>query len=98
MARTYYKGDDFNAFNQDWVKIELDFPEDWIISKIAFKVGNLPVMIYHNPVFPLYISLTSEQTIDLKDVNTCYLAIFDEEGRKQTLEGSWSFIAENEVV
>lgn len=98
MARIYYKGDDFNSFNQDWVEIELDFPDDWIISKAAFKVGNLPVMVFHNPVFPLKVNLTSEQTTDLKDVNTCYLAIFDEEGRKQTLEGSWSFVARNEVV
>lgn len=97
MSR-YYKGDDFNSFNQEWVRINLDIPNNWIISKAEFKVGNLPTMRFINPVFPLGVSLTSEQSANLKDINTCYLAIFDEEGRKQTLEGSWTFSAEDEVV
>ena len=81
MSR-YYKGDDFNSFNQEWVRINLDIPSNWIISKAEFKVGNLPTMRFINPVFPLDVSLTSEQSANLKDINTCYLAIFDEEGRK----------------
>ena len=98
MAEKYYKGDDFNAFGEDWVEIELDFPEDWLISKAEFKVGNLPTMRFPNPIFPLVVNLTSEQSANLKDVNTCYMAIYDEEGRKKTLDGSWTFLAENEVV
>ena len=98
MAEKYYKGDDFDAFDQEWVQIVLDFPEDWIISRAEFKVGNLPVMRFNDPIFPLSIYLTSEQTINLKDVNTCYLAIYDDLGRKQTLSGSWTFQAEDEVV
>ena len=98
MAEKYYKGDDFDAFDQEWVQIVLDFPEDWIISRAEFRVGNLPVMRFNDPIFPLSIYLTSEQTINLKDVNTCYLAIYDDLGRKQTLSGSWTFQAEDEVV
>lgn len=98
MAEKYYKGDDFDAFDQKWAQIELDFPEDWIISKADFKVGNLPVMRFTDPVFPLDVNLTSEQTVNLKDVNTCYMAIYDDKGKKQTLEGSWTFQAEDEVV
>ena len=97
MAR-YFKGDDYNAFGQEWALIEADIPEDWVVSKAELKVGNLPVMTFNNPVFPFSVSLASYQTANLKDVNECYLAIYDEEGRKQTLEGSWTFIAENEVV
>ena len=98
MAIKYYKGDDFNSFGETWVLIELEFPEDWVISKAEFRVGNLPVMRFPNPVFPIPVNLTSEQTSSLKDVNTCYLAIYDEEGRKKTVSGSWTFIAEDEVV
>lgn len=98
MSYKYYKGDDFNSFNQEWVQIQLDIPVDWTVYKAEFKVGNLPVMRFINPVFPLDVSLTSEQTANLKDINTCYLAIYDEEGRKQTLDGSWTFTAEDEVV
>ena len=98
MARKYYKGDDFNAFNQEWALIEVDIPEDWVVTKAELRVGNLPKMTFSNPVFPLPVNLESYQTSNLKDVNECYLAIYDEEGRKQTLDGSWTFIAENEVV
>lgn len=98
MTEKYYKGDDFNAFNEDWVLIDLDLPEDWVVSKAVFKVGNLPAMVFLNPIFPISVSLTSEQSINLKGTNTCYMAIYDENNRKKTLEGSWTFFAENEVV
>ena len=98
MTEKYYKGDDYNAFGEDWILIDLDFPEDWIISKAEFRVGNLPVMRFPNPVFPIPVGLTSEQSANLKDINTCYLAIYDEEGRKKTVDGCWTFVAENEVV
>ena len=98
MAIKYYRGDDFDAFGEEWVLIELDFPEDWVISKAEFRVGNLPLMRFPNPVFPIPVSLTSEQSANLKDVNTCYLAIYDEEGRKKTIDGSWTFVVEDEVV
>ena len=97
MAK-YYKGDDFNSFDQEWAVVEVDIPEDWVVSKAELRVGNLPKMTFYNPVFPFPVNLEAYQTSNLKDVNTCYLAIYDEEGRKQTLEGSWTFIAENEVV
>ena len=98
IVAKYFKGDDFNAFGQEWALIEVDIPEDWIVTKAELKVGNLPKMTFYNPVFPFPVSLDSSQSCNLKDVNTCYLAIYDEEGRKLTLEGSWTFIAENEVV
>ena len=84
MAR-YYKGDDFNAFGQEWALVEVDIPEDWVVAKAELRVGNLPKMTFY-------------QTSNLKDINECYLAIYDEEGRKLTLDGSWTFVAENEVV
>lgn len=97
MAK-YYKGDDFNAFGQEWALVEVDIPEDWIVSKAELKIGNLPKMTFPNPVFPLPVNLESYQTVNLKDVNTCYVAIYDEEGRKLTLDGSWTFVAEEERV
>ena len=98
MTRKYRRGDDWNAFGQEWALIEADIPEDWVVSKAVFKVGNLAPITFENPVFPIPFSLESYQTIDLKDVTTCYLAIYDEQGRKQTLEGSWTFETEEEVV
>ncbi len=95
---TYFRGDDWNSFGQEWVEIQADVPSDWIISKAEFKVGNLPVMTFIEPEFPIPVSLDASQTSILKDVNVCYLAIYDEYGRKQTLEGSWTFVTEAEKV
>ena len=98
MVNRYYRGDDWNAFGQEWAIIEVDIPEEWVVSKAEFKVGNLPVMTFNNPVFPLPVSLEAYQTENLKDIVTCYLALYDEQGRKQTCEGSWTFETEEEVV
>lgn len=98
MARKYYKGDDFDAFDQEWAEVVVDIPEDWIVTKAELKVGNLPKMTFIDPVFPFPVALDSSQSINLKNVNTCHLAIYDTKNRKKTLEGSWTFIAENEVV
>lgn len=94
----YYKGDDFNSFGKTWALIEVDIPQDWVVTKAELRIGDLPKMTFLNPVFPLPVDLSSYQTANLRNVNTCYLAIYDEEGRKQTLEGSWTFFVEDEVV
>ena len=94
----YYKGDDYDAFDEDWAVLELAIPEDWVVTKAKFRVGNLPAMTFENPVFPFVVNLNSSQTSNLKDVNTCYMAIYDHKGRKKTLIGSWTFVAEDEVV
>ena len=94
----YFKGDDYDAFGQEWALVEVDIPEDWVVTKAKLKVGNLPEMTFYNPVFPFPVSLNSYQTSNLKDINECYLAIYDDKGRKLTMEGSWTFRAEKEVI
>lgn len=96
-----FKGDNTGAFNNTFLKINLRMPEGFEetpISKAKFKVSNLPTMIFNNPVFPLQINLTSAQTAQLKQQNTCYLAIYDEEGRKATCKGNIKFVAYDSVV
>lgn len=93
-----YKGDDLGAFNNSFITINANIPEGFTISKAKFKVGNLPTMTFDNPVFPLIVNLTSAQTRQLQQQNTCYLAVFDELGRKCTCKGSITFVAKDEVV
>lgn len=86
--------DDTAAFGADWIEIYAEFPDEtWAerISMAQFKVGNLPVMTFDSPEFPIRINLTSEQTGLLKDVNNCYLAVYDENGLKRTCEGTLTF-------
>ena len=94
----YYKGDDFDAFDEEWVIVEFDIPEEWVVSKAKVKIGNLPAILIPDPNRIEYLTLDSSQSASLKDVNACYAAIYDERGRKKTLEGSWTFVAEDEVV
>ena len=98
IVNSYYRGDDWDAFDQEWARIEVDIPEDWEISRAEFRVGDLPVMTFIDPVFPIPVSLAGYQTDRLKDVTSCYLAIYDRQGRKQTLNGSWTFQTKEKVV
>lgn len=93
-----FRGDDTNAFGQNWLYIEVDYPSDWNISRAEFKIGDLPVMVFEEPEFPLPVNLMSSQTALLKDVNVCYLALYDENGLKQTCEGSYSFKTRKKAV
>ena len=96
-----FRGDSTMAFSQDFIEVHAEFPDDtWAdrISRCEIKIGPLPVMTFENPVFPFKINLTSEQTILLKDVNDCYMAVYDENGYKQTCEGQLTFTSRRRVV
>lgn len=93
-----FRGDDTDSFDQVWGTINAEFPEDWNVIGAEFKVGNLPAIWFDNPVFPLNVNLPSVQTALLKDINTCYLALYDSQGRKQTCEGSFTFKTRKRVV
>ena len=94
----YYKGDDFDAFDQEWAEVDFDCPEDWIILRAEIRIGNLPVLTFPDPIFPFPLSLSAAQTRALKDTNTVRMAVYDIKGRKQTVNGSWTFVANDEVV
>ena len=98
MTEKIFRGDNTNSFGQDWLIIEAEIPEDWVVSMAEFKVGNLPAMMIDEPEFPLSINLSSAQTALLKDTNSCYLSLFDENGYKQTCEGTFIFETRKQVI
>lgn len=93
-----YKGDNSGAFGNNFITIKANIPEGHVVSKAQFKVGNLPVMTFTNPDFPIVVNLTPAQTRQLQQQNTCYLAVYDELGRKATCKGTITFVAKDEVV
>lgn len=96
---TIFKGDDSSAFGGAFITINANnIPTGFEISKAKFKVGNLPVITFDNPQFPLVVNLTSVQTRQLQQQNVCYLAVYDNEGRKLTCRGKAEFVALDEVV
>lgn len=92
-----YRGDDTDAFNGKFITIELENAENLIISKAEFKCGTI-LKTFENPLFPLQVSLSAEETAQLNYTNNCYLALYDEEGRKRTCAGTITITSKREVV
>lgn len=92
-----YRGDDTNAFGNKFLTVELENTNNLIISKAEFKCGTI-LKTFENPEFPLQISLSREETLQLSYTNDCYLALYDEEGRKRTCSGSITITSKREVV
>ena len=92
-----YRGDDTNAFDAKFLEIDLENVEGLTISKAEFRCGSI-LKTFENPLFPISISLTSEETAKLGMNNACYLAIYDELGRKHTCKGVLTFTSKLKVV
>ena len=91
-------GDDTDAFGFDFLTINLENASEYIITKAEVRIG--PVKkIFNNPVFPLHVSLNKQETDQLNEYkNSCYMAIYDQNNRKYTCEGTLSFKASPKVV
>lgn len=87
-----YRGDDTDAFGGNFLRVDLIGAPEAVITKADWICGQI-VKSFENPEFPLVINLTQEDTAKLKSQNTCYLALYDENGRKKTCEGSLTFTA-----
>lgn len=94
---TIYKGDDTNAFGQNFIKIDLTGAEGYTISKVIFQCGPIQ-KVYTRPQFPIYVNFNHNESNRLQQNSVCYLQIFDEKGRRQTCEGTLSFTAKTKVV
>lgn len=93
-----HKGDDTDAFDFNFLTINLQNAQDYIISKAEIKIGVIK-KIFDNPTFPLHVSLNKEETAQLDEFNNkCFMAIYDTQGRKYTCEGTLSFKASPKVV
>lgn len=92
-----FKGDNTGAFGNSFITVNLDNPQDYVISKVVFVCGCFQ-KAFPNPVFPLTINFTSEETEHFRTANTCYLVAYDEQGRQKTCKGTLTFKAQNGVL
>lgn len=98
MATIIYKGDDTNAFGENFIRILRPSNTDgYVITKAIFQCGPIQ-KIYRNPVFPIYVNFSSTESKKLSQTNECYLQVFDEKGLKKTCKGSLTFTAKAQVV
>lgn len=84
------RGDNTAAFGGRFLTISLQNDTGLYISRAEFACGCLRIS-FDNPQFPLQINLDEKQTSQLCGENTCYLAVWDEDGRKRTCEGKLTF-------
>lgn len=94
---TIYKGDDTNAFGQNFIKVTLKNDAGYTISKVIFQCGPIQ-KVYVRPQFPIYIDFTHVESKRLKQESECYLQVFDEKGLRQTCKGTLTFTAKAQVV
>ena len=97
MSDAIYKGDNTGAFGNSFITINLSNPLDYPISKAIFVCGCFQ-KTFENPIFPLKINFTSEETKKLNISNVCYLVVFDSLNRQKTCKGTLIFKAQNGVL
>lgn len=91
-------GDDTNAFEFNFLTVYLTNAEKYIITKAEIRIGSVK-KTFDNPVFPLQVSLNKKETEQLNEYNNkCYMAIYDNIGRKYTCKGTLNFKANPKVV
>lgn len=79
------RSDDTNAFGQDeLLRINFTVPEGQTVSKAILICGNLE-LTFDEPISPIQVNLSGEQTAQLKDHNSCDLVLYDEYNRQLTL-------------
>lgn len=85
-----YKGEDTDAFGQQFLTINITVPDGWVISKAELTIGKLTPIIFNSPEPPyvLHVSLNRSQTKQLERSNKARLAIFDTSGKKKILDGT----------
>ena len=92
-----YKGDDTGAFDQTFIRIDIQKPSDAIITKVILQCGPIQ-KVYANPTFPIDVNFTHNESSRLYQASVCYLQVFDSKGRRQTCEGTLSFTAKQKVI
>lgn len=85
-------GDDSRAFGQNLLRITLSDPDGLLnnhsISRCEIRFCGCVTKVFENPVFPLIVNLTSEESEKLSvGNNTAVMAVWDEDGRKLTPDG-----------
>ena len=94
---TIYKGDDTNAFGENFIKIDVKNDAGYTISKCIFQCGPIQ-KVYVRPQFPIYVNFSHVESERLYQQSECFLQIFDEKGLRKTCKGSLTFTAQPKVV
>lgn len=82
---------------QNFIEIEFENDSEFEIYKLIVQCGEIHKE-YIEPVSPLIVTLTKEETKKLNYNNFVYVAAEDKEGNKLTADGYATFGAKRQVV
>lgn len=92
------KGDNTGAFGNDFLRIYLNNPNNLYIQRALIQINGDVEKEYYDPIFPLRVNFTGEETNLLHQVNVIKLALWDEYGRRRTADGKFTFfMKENQI-
>lgn len=84
-----YRGDDTDSFGSTFIKIDLEPAQKAIynVNKLEFSVANI-VKTYINPTFPLNVSLSSDDTLNVEECKMypVYVTLFDDNDKIKTFK------------
>lgn len=90
---TIYQGDNTAAFGGNFLTINVRVPEGQEmppITRAELRIGCIG-KTFENPVFPMTVNLSEEESGRLQAQNTAFLAVWDADGRKKTCTGKINF-------
>ena len=88
---TIYKGDNLQAFDGGPIEIEFD-TEGKEVSKAEFIINKgIIVKTFLNPVSPIFVNLTEQDTKKLGLNNYAKLVLYDTQGRRKTCDETLVF-------
>lgn len=94
-----FKGDDTGAFGNNFITINLNNPNQYVIKKAQVYVNSCPFREpIINPDFPLVVNFTSQETERLRPTNVMNLVAYDSENRPKQCNGSLTFNCQNGVI
>ena len=92
------RGDNTGAFGKEFLRIYLNNPNNLYIQKAVFQINGNLEKEYYEPKFPLRVNFSGAETEQLEQVNECRLALWDENGRRRTADGKFTFfVKENRI-
>lgn len=96
-SNSIFKGDSTAAFGNTFLTININNPDNFVISKAIFVCGCIK-KTFNNPEFPLRVNFSSQETQKLSANNVGYLVVYDEVGLQKTCTGNIKFKAQNGVI
>ena len=77
------------------IKITIENDSSFEIDKIVIQCGKIKKEYTENPFI---VSFSKEETELLSEINTLYIAVYNAEGEKKTINGQITFKADRKVV